>query len=216
MARQDCTAGVAAAELPLGLQHSPCGAQEGVVVDRLAVAAERPGSRQRRHSRDDDGDGKASREKQVRFRVDGDRVVDPKVVDGLRHALTTRHAVLAAAAGVRDVKANGGLNVEGLELSADQQRLWIGFRSPLHDGRALIACVENPAAVFQSDEAPRMACARRTSAAPSASWSSATAETGNPDGLLAIFCRTRSNCRPQLDRSAAGVLAVPGGGLPQP
>jgi hypothetical protein len=86
----------------------------------------------------------------------------------------------------------------------------------LHDGRALIACVENPAAVFQSDEAPRMACARRTSAAPSASWSSATAETGNPDGLPAIFCRTRSNCRPQLDRSAAGVLAVPGGGLPQP
>ena len=151
MARQDCTAGVAAAELPLGLQHSPCGAQEGVVVDRLAVAAELPGSRQRRHSRDDDGDGKASREKQVRFRVDGDRVVDPKVVDGLRHALTTRHAVLAAAAGVRDVKASGGLNVEGLELSADQQRLWIGFRSPLHDGRALIACVENPAAVFQSD-----------------------------------------------------------------
>jgi hypothetical protein len=65
------------AELPLGLQHSPCGAQEGVVVDRLAVAAERPGSRQRRHSRDDDGDGKAC-VKQVRFRVDGDRVVDPR------------------------------------------------------------------------------------------------------------------------------------------
>jgi len=109
------------------------------------------------HSRDDDGDRKASREKLVRFRVDGDRVVDPRVVDGLRHALTTRHALLAAAAGVRDVKASGGLNVEGLELSADQQRLWIGFRCPLHDGRALIACVENPAAVFQSDEAPRIA-----------------------------------------------------------
>ena len=129
MARQDCTAGVAAAELPLGLQRATT----------------------------------------AKPRIDGDRVVDPKVVDGLRHALTTRHAVLAAAAGVRDVKASGGLNVEGLELSADQQRLWIGFRSPLHDGRALIACVENPAAVFQSDEAPRMACARRTSAAPSAS-----------------------------------------------
>ena len=86
MARQDCTAGVAAAELPLGLQHSPCGALEGVVVDRLAVAAERPGSRQRRHSRDDDGDGKASREKQVRFRVDGDRVVDVHFIEGSVHA----------------------------------------------------------------------------------------------------------------------------------
>ncbi len=109
------------------------------------------------HSRDNDGDRKESREKLVRFRVDGDRVVDPKVVDGLRHALTTRHAVLAAAAKVRDVKASGGLNIEGLELSADQQRLWIGFRSPLQHGRALIACVENPAAVFESDEAPRIA-----------------------------------------------------------
>jgi len=108
------------------------------------------------HSRDDDGDKKKSREKLVRFRVDGDRVVDPKVVDGLRQALTTRHAVLAAAAQVRDVKASGGLNIEGLELSPDQQRLLIGFRSPLRDGRALIACVENPSAVFESDEAPRI------------------------------------------------------------
>ncbi len=109
------------------------------------------------HSRDEDGDRKESREKLVRFRVDGDRVVDPEVVDGLRHALTTRHAVLAAAAKVRDVKGSGGLNIEGLELGTDQQRLWIGFRSPLHDGRALIACVENPHAVFESDETPRIA-----------------------------------------------------------
>jgi hypothetical protein len=109
------------------------------------------------HSRDDDGDEKKSREKLVRFRVDGDRVVDPKIVDGLKDALTSRHAVLAAAAQVRDVKASGGLNIEGLELSPDQQRLLIGFRSPLRDGRALIASVENAAAVFESNEAPRIA-----------------------------------------------------------
>ena len=70
--------------------------------------------------------------------------MDPKVVDGLKQALTTRHAVLASAAQVRDVKASGGLNIEGLEISPDQQRLLIGFRSPLRDGRALIASVENP------------------------------------------------------------------------
>lgn len=84
-------------------------------------------------------------------------MLDPKVEDGLKHALTTRHAVLAAAAQVRDVKASGGLNVEGLEISPDQQRLLIGFRSPLRDGRALVAIVENPAEVFESDEAPRIA-----------------------------------------------------------
>jgi hypothetical protein len=95
------------------------------------------------HSRDEDGQAKKSREKLVRFRVEGDRVVDTKVVDGLKHALTARHAVLAAAAEVRDVKASGGLNIEGLEISSDQQRLLIGFRSPLRDGRALIVRPED-------------------------------------------------------------------------
>lgn len=109
------------------------------------------------HSRDDDGDEKKSREKLVRFRVKGKRVVDSKVVDGLKQALTKRHSVLAAAAQVRDVKASGGLNIEALEISPDQKRLLIGFRSPLRDGRALIACVENPSAMFESDEAPRIA-----------------------------------------------------------
>jgi hypothetical protein len=109
------------------------------------------------HSRDDDGDKRESREKLVRFRVDGDRVVDPKVVVGLKRALTTRHPVLAAAAKIRDVKDSGGFNIEGLDFSPDQQRLLIGFRSPLRDGRALIASVENPSAIFESDEAPRIA-----------------------------------------------------------
>ena len=109
------------------------------------------------HSRDDDGDEKKSREKLVRFRVEGERVVDSRVVAGLKQALTMRHAVLAAAAQARDVKASGGLNIEALEISPDQKRLLIGFRSPLRDGRALIASVENPAAIFESDEAPRIA-----------------------------------------------------------
>ena len=93
------------------------------------------------HSRNDDGDEKESREKLVRFRVEGKRVVDSKVVDGLKQALTKRHSVLAGAAQVRDVKASGGLNIEALEISPDQKRLLIGFRSPLRDGRALIASV---------------------------------------------------------------------------
>ncbi len=109
------------------------------------------------HSRDDDGDEKKSREKLVRFRVEGDRVAEPKVVGGLKQALTTRHAVLAAAVQARDVKAGGGLNIEALEISPDRQRLMIGFRSPLRGGRALIASIENPSAIFDSDEVPHIA-----------------------------------------------------------
>jgi hypothetical protein len=109
------------------------------------------------HSRDDGGNEKKSREKLVRFRVEGDRVVHPKVVDGLKSALILQHAVLAAAAQVRDVKTSGGLNVEGLEVSPDQKQLLIGFRSPLHNGRALVARVENYTAVFDADEAAKIA-----------------------------------------------------------
>jgi hypothetical protein len=109
------------------------------------------------HSRDDEGDEKKSRERLVRFRIDGTRVVNPKVVDGLKRAMTAKHPVLASAAKIRDVKDGGGLNIEALEISPDQQRLLIGFRSPLHDGRAIIASVENPSGLFEADEVPRLA-----------------------------------------------------------
>jgi len=109
------------------------------------------------HSRDDSGDEKQSRERLVRFRIEGNRVVNPKVVDGLKRAMTAKHPVLAAAAKIRDVKGDGGLNIEALEISPDQQRLLIGFRSPLHDGRAIIASIENPADLFEADEPPRLA-----------------------------------------------------------
>ena len=112
------------------------------------------------HSRDDEGDEKKSRERLVRFRIDGSRVEDPKVVDGVKRALTAKHPDLALAAKIRDVKAGGGLNIEGLEITPDQQRLLIGFRSPLHDGRAIIASLENPSGMFEADEAPRVAADR--------------------------------------------------------
>jgi hypothetical protein len=64
-----------------------------------------------------------AREKLVRFRIDGRRVVGLKVVDGLKSALTSGHAVLAGAAKVRDVKVGCGLNIEGLEISPDQQHI---------------------------------------------------------------------------------------------
>jgi Protein of unknown function (DUF3616) len=108
------------------------------------------------HSRDDDGNEKKSREKLVRFRIEGERVVGPVVVGGLKPALVAAHPVLAASAQIVDVKADGGLNIEALEITPDGQRLLIGFRSPLQNGHALIASVENPAAVFEADAAPQI------------------------------------------------------------
>ncbi len=113
------------------------------------------------HSRDGDGDEKKSRDKLVRFRLEGERVLAPAVARGLKYALVAAHPVLARAAGIRDVKNEGGLNIEALEITPDnlpgQQRLLIGFRSPLLDGYAIIASVENPTAMFEEDEPPRIA-----------------------------------------------------------
>lgn len=125
---------------------------EGLVLDRLGNIYATTS-----HSRDGEGDEKKSRDKLVRFRIEGERVVASQVAPSLKPALVATHPVLAAAASILDVKGSGGINIEALELSPDQKHLWLGFRSPLLDARAIIACVENPSALFDADEPPRIA-----------------------------------------------------------
>jgi hypothetical protein len=108
------------------------------------------------HSRNGDGEEKKSRHKLVRFRIEGDEVVQPRMVTGLKTALTATHPVLAAAAEIRDVKVDGGFNIEALEVDADGHRLLVGFRSPLLENRAIVASIENLAAMFEAGEAPRV------------------------------------------------------------
>ena len=108
------------------------------------------------HSRDDDGNEKKSREKLVRFRIEGERVVAPVVVGGLKSALAAAHPLLAAAALVADVKSGGGLNIEALEITPDGQRLLIGFRSPLQGSQAIIASIENHDSIFDAKAAPKI------------------------------------------------------------
>lgn len=108
------------------------------------------------HSRDGDGNEKRARNKLVRFGIEGSRVIAPKVVTDLKATLTITHPVLAAAAEILDVKTEGGLNIEALEITPVTQHLLIGLRSPLLDGRAIIARIENPAALFDAGEAPRV------------------------------------------------------------
>jgi hypothetical protein len=109
------------------------------------------------HSRNAKGNEKRARDKLVRFRIEDGRMAEPMLVRGLKPALVAAHPELAAAAGIRDVKTGGGLNIEALEISADGRQLLAGFRSPLLEQRAVIACVENPAAMFEAGELPRIA-----------------------------------------------------------
>lgn len=114
------------------------------------------------HSRDGEGKEKKSREQLIRFRIEDDRIVAPVIARGLKSALVAKHPVLAAAAEIRDVKNGGGLNIEALEISADQKRLLVGFRSPLLDKRAIIASIENPREIFDAGEAPRISATLET------------------------------------------------------
>lgn len=114
------------------------------------------------HSRDDDGDRQKRREKLARFRIEKDKVLEPVVVGGLKLALTAAHPVLAAAALVLDAKSGAGLNVEALEVSPDGQRLLVGFRSPLQGSAAIIARIENMAAVFDEGAAPQISTVLQT------------------------------------------------------
>jgi len=109
------------------------------------------------HSRNAKGNEKRARDKLVRFRIGDGRMAEPILVRGLKPALVAAHPELAAAAGIRDVKTGGGLNIEALEISPDGRQLLVGFRSPLLEQRAIIACVENPSAIFEAGEPPRIA-----------------------------------------------------------
>lgn len=108
------------------------------------------------HSRKEDGKRDDDREQLARFRLQGDQVVDFQVLRGLRKKISARHDALKDAGKIRDVKEDGGFNIEGLSFDAAKQQLMIGLRSPLAGGDAIVVVLENPQEVFDHDEEPRI------------------------------------------------------------
>jgi len=108
------------------------------------------------HSRKENGERDDRREQLVRFSIDAEHVTDLKVLRGLRKTITRRHELLKDAARVHDVKEDEGFNIEGLEFDASKQRLLIGLRGPVDGGKAIIVVLENPQAVFDTGEEPRI------------------------------------------------------------
>ena len=108
------------------------------------------------HSRDAEGEEKKSRDKLLRFRIEGEHLTQPLLVNDLKSVLIAAHPIFAAAAQIKNVKTDGGLNIEALEITPEPQRLMIGFRSPLFDQKAVIATVENPRAIFELGEPPHI------------------------------------------------------------
>ena len=109
------------------------------------------------YSRKENGKRADTREQLVRFGLDGEQIVDFQVLRGLRKKITARHASLKDAARVRDVKDDGGFNIEGLSFDAGKENLLLGLRSPLAGSKAIVVVLTNPRAVFDRDAKPRIA-----------------------------------------------------------
>ena len=108
------------------------------------------------HSRKANGKRDDKREQLARFGLEGEQIVDFKVLRGLRKKISAQHGSLKDAARIRDVKDGDGFNIEGLSFDAAKQNLLIGLRSPLAGENAIIVVLENPQAVFDHDEKPRI------------------------------------------------------------
>ena len=109
------------------------------------------------HSRNDAGKRKDSREKLIRFRVDGDEIAEIQVVDSLRKVITKKFEHLKDAGRVAQVKDDNGLNIEALSFDKTDERLLIGLRSPVIDGKGVVVVLQNPVGIFERNEKPRLA-----------------------------------------------------------
>lgn len=104
------------------------------------------------HSRKQNGKRGMKREKLVRFKVEGDRLAESAVRGDLRKSLTRAFPELKDAAKERKVKRDLGLNIEGLAFDEKRERLWIGFRGPMVDEKAILVAILNPHQAFEQDQ----------------------------------------------------------------
>ena len=95
-----------------------------------------------------------SREKLVRFQIQGSRITNSALIPELKKHITAQYPTLVEAARHKTARKAGGLNIEGLAFKKTGDQLWFGFRSPLKDNKAIILALENPDGVFVH-EAPR-------------------------------------------------------------
>lgn len=100
------------------------------------------------HSREDDGVAYPRREKLVRFKVEGDQFTEMAAYSNLKTDIAAKHPLLAQSTEITDVKNEGGLNIEGIAFDKNKDKLLVGFRSPLSDGKAVLVTVENPKSLF--------------------------------------------------------------------
>ncbi len=106
------------------------------------------------HKRNSRGKRKKARELLIRFKIQGNKVVDTGIVENLYEAIEG-----SGILGKVDKKGAGGiynLNIEALSFDQDN-RLMISLRSPQLDNKSMILLLENPTGIFENNEIPKIA-----------------------------------------------------------
>lgn len=107
------------------------------------------------HSRTETGGKqKKNRQKLVRFKIEGDMIVQLQTYKKLRKAIGKTFPELKQATKELDAKSRKGFNIEGLALDASGERLLIGLRGPVIDDDSVIIILNNPKELFDTDSKP--------------------------------------------------------------
>ena len=106
------------------------------------------------HKRNKKGKRKPEREQIIRFKINGNKIIESSIFTGLIASLKASNIL-----GKVNKKGVGGLyniNIEALSFDK-QNRLMICLRNPHIDGKSIILLLENPIEVFKNKAAPIIA-----------------------------------------------------------
>ncbi len=95
------------------------------------------------HSRSVKGKLKHSRGRLVRFKIKGNLITNFEGVETLGTCIRNK-------IGINEI------NIEAISFDADRKKLLIGLREPLIEGKSLIVVLENPNAIFDHHEEPKI------------------------------------------------------------
>ena len=84
-----------------------------------------------------------AKERLIQFKIEENRITEPKVYRGLGDFI--------AASGLD--KAGADIAIEGLTFDAKEQHLLVAFSSPLSNGKAIVMTIENPRELFTTNDA---------------------------------------------------------------
>jgi hypothetical protein len=102
------------------------------------------------HSLSGKGIRKKNREKLIRFKLTGNKIVAPVVIKTLKEAIIKAHPIFKNAFFEKNSKSIKGFNIEGLSLNPLQDKLRLGLRAPLKDNKAIILTINKIETLFNT------------------------------------------------------------------